>query len=194
MSRLLLAEELALLARNPRTHRRPFGSRDVLNACLAGLLLAELQLADRPTQSPTLTAVSGVADETGPKLRSILSAMDRRLDRRTGHGTWDLVTAGLADVDASTRDEIIERLRHAATGTGPLDIRIALLLSFSGPARLLEMVAPRRRSRRHARRRIDHALDATPFQTIRAEVRGLIATQDAAGAVAVAGAVAASCG
>lgn len=190
MTGLLLAEELALLARNPRTHRRPWGSRDVLNACLAGLLLAELQLPDRPTASPTLTAVSTVADETGPKLRPILSAMDRRLARRTGHGTWDLVTTGLANVDVTARSEIVVRLRHAAATADPVDIRTALLLSFSGPARLLEVIAPRRRGRSQARRRIDHALDGTPFATIRAEVRRLIANQEAAVSAAVSGAIA----
>jgi hypothetical protein len=120
--------------------------------------------------------------------------MDRRLARSTGYGTWDLVTSGLVGVDARARDEIVERLRHAAATAGPLDVRTALLLSFSGPARLLEVVAPRRRGRRHARRRIDHALDGTPFQAIRAEVRRLIATQDAAAAGAVAAAVAANGG
>ena len=61
----------------------------------------------------------------------------------------------------AAQDAIIERLRHAAASDEPLDARTAVLLSMTGPAQLLEVVAPERATRKHARRRIDHALDAS---------------------------------
>ena len=53
---------------------------------------------------------------------------------------------------------------------------------MTGPAHLLEVVAPERGARRHARRRIDHALDGHPFQPIVKAVRRLIADSEAAAA------------
>ena len=41
---MLLAEELALVALEPESGRYPLGNGDNLNACLAGLLVAELLL------------------------------------------------------------------------------------------------------------------------------------------------------
>ena len=41
---MLLAEELALVAIKPDSGRHELGTRDQLNACLAGLLVAELLL------------------------------------------------------------------------------------------------------------------------------------------------------
>ena len=68
--------------------------RDKLNACLAGLLVAELHLDDRP-ESGLLVAAGEVIAEAGPKTKAALSAMSRGLHRRTGMGTWDAVVAGL---------------------------------------------------------------------------------------------------
>jgi hypothetical protein len=201
---MLLAEELALIAIDPESGRHAIGTRDSLNACLAGLLVAELHLDDRP-ESPLLSAAAEVVAEAGPKPKAVLSAMSRGLDRRTGLGTWDAVVAGLIDagvvappsgglrprnvvLDRVRRDAVVDRLRSAAAGDEPLDVRTALLLTMTGPAQLLELVAPDRSLRKHARRRIDHALDATSLQPIGESVRKVLA--DAAAAVAVAAAVA----
>ena len=195
---LLLAEELALIAIDPGSGRRAMGARDNLNACLAGLLIAELQLEDRP-QSSLLDAAQQVSDDAGPKPKAVLSAMDRGLRRRLGNGTWDAVVDSLHQhgivapdggkarprtrvVDLHERDAIVDRLRHAAAADDPLDQRTAALLSMTGPAQLLELVAPHRRTRRQARGRIDHALDDTSLEAIGAAVRRVIA--DAAAAVA----------
>jgi hypothetical protein len=187
MSALLLSEQLALIARSTRTGRRPLGKRDVLNACLAGLLVAELRLPDRPAESRTLDAAAGVVADAGPNLRAALSAMDRGLRDRTGRGTWDLVSPTVGAAEAELRSELVGRLRDAATGTDTVDLRTALLLAFTGPARLLEVVVPHRRDRRRARPRIDRALDGTSFAPILATVRRLIAEQQ--GNVASVGAV-----
>ena len=197
---MLLAEELALIAIDPRSGRHAIATRDHLNACLAGLLLAEVQLGDGPP-SALLDATADVAAAAGPKPKRVLSAMSRGLASRLGTGTWDSVMAGLVDagvvapstgglrpgnpvVDCAARDAIVERLRAAAGGAAPLDVRTAALLSMTGPAQLLELVAPQRSTRKHARRRIDHALDETSMQGVADSVRTVLADAAAVAAVA----------
>jgi hypothetical protein len=68
-----------------------------------------------------------------------------------------------------------------------MDARTAVLLSMTGPAQLLEVVAPDRRGRKHARQRIDHALEATSLQPVAESVRKVLA--DAAAAVVAAATV-----
>ena len=203
---VLLAEELALIALDPDSGRHAAAIRQNLNACLAGLLVAETQLADRPN-SPLLVAAAEVVEEAGPRMKAVLSAMSRGLERRLGTGTWDAVVGGLVDagvvsassgglrprhevVDRAARDAIVARLRAAAAGDHDLDVRTALVLSMTGPAQLLGLVAPDRAQRKHARRRIDHALDGTFSEPIAESVRKVLA--DAAAAVAVAVVVAAT--
>jgi hypothetical protein len=202
---MLLAEELALVALDPDSGRHAIGIRNKLNACLAGLLIVEAQLDD-PPDVPSIAAAGEVLDEAGPKLKSVLSAMNRGLVRRLGCGTWDAVVQGLVEaeivapadgtvrprhrlLDAGRRDEIVDRLRAAAASDDPLPVNTAVLLSMTGPAQLLELVAPERAGRKHARRRIDHALDATSLEPVAQSVRKVLA--DAAAAVAVASSVAA---
>jgi hypothetical protein len=201
---MLLAEELALIAINPNSGRHALGTRDNLNACLAGLLVIELHLDDRP-ESDLLSAADEVVAEAGPKVKAVLSAMSRGLERHLGMGTWDAVVAGLVHaglvaptsgglrphnevIDPAARDAVVSRIRSAAAGDEPLDARTASLLAMSGPAQLLELVAPDRSARKHARWRIDHALEATSLQPIAESVRKVLA--DAAAAAAVAASVA----
>lgn len=217
---MLIAAELTLIAIDPKSGRHALGTRDLLNACLAGLLVAEAVLdgaavpgdkqgtivasGPRPAD-PILAAATDVIAERGPKVKPVLSHMDRGLKQRVGTGTWDtmvgeLVRSGALSVpdgggrptvsDPALRDRIIERLREAAAGDDPLDPRTALLLSMTGPAHLLELVAPDRSTRKHARRRIDHALDADQLAPVADSVRAVLA--EAAAVVAVAGAVAAT--
>jgi len=201
---MLLAEELALIALDPDSGRHAVGIRDKLNACLAGLLIVEVKLDDAP-DVPIVKAAAEVLDQAGPKLKSVLSAMNRGLERRVGHGTWDAVVQGLVEshvvapadgnirprhrvLDTARRDEIVERLRVAAATDDPMPARTAILLSMTGPAQLLELVAPQRATRKHARRRIDHALDDTSLGPVAESVRKVLA--DAAAVVAVASSVA----
>jgi hypothetical protein len=208
-----LAEELALVAIDPSSGRHALGMRSHLNACLAGLLVAELLLdgvvdvgdkADRVvvtgTAAPTakvLAAATAVVIERGPKIKAVLSHMDRGLSNRLGLGTWDAIVSGLveAGVLAETRggvrphndvlqpfvrDATVAALCVAAAGDSALDPRVATLLSMTGPAYLLEVVAPNRSSRRHARDRIDHALDGTSLEAVGKAVRSLISDAAAA--------------
>ncbi len=219
-----LAEELALVAIDPSSGRHGLGLRSELNACLAGLLVAELlidgviEIGDKddrvvvtgkavPT-SKLLAAATAVVIEKGPKVKAILSHMDRGLAQRLGLGTWDAVVSNLVDagVLAAThrgvrsrnevvlpfvRDASVAALRVAAAGDAAMEPRVAALLSMTGPAHLLEVVAPTRSTRRHARDRIDSALGGTPLESVGRIVRRLIS--DAASAAA-AGGVAASVG
>ncbi len=219
-----LAEELALAAIDPSSGRHGLGLRSELNACLAGLLVAELlmdgviEIGDKEDRvvargnaepkSKILAGATAVVIDKGPKLKAILSHMDRGLTQRLGLGTWDAVVSGLIDegVVAATqrgvrsrnevlqpfvRDATVAALRVAAAGDAALDQRTAVLLSMAGPAHLLEVVAPTRATRRHARERIDNALCGTSLESLGRVVRRLIS--DAASAAA-AGGVAASVG
>ena len=208
-----LAEDLALVAINRASGRHAMGQRSALNACLAGLLLADLVLddvvqpADRANRmvvtgraeprTKVLAAATAVLIEKGPKIRAVLSHMDRGLTHHLGLGTWDATMAGLVDegvvaassgglrphhdvVGLHVRDSVVAALRVAAAGDTELDLRTAALLSMVGPAHLLEVVAPTRATRRHARERIDHAVDATVLEPVGEMVRRLIAAADAA--------------
>ena len=151
-----LAEELALVAIDPSSGRHALGMRSELNACLAGLLITELLLdgvveigdkGDRVVvtgkaepKSPILAAATAVVIERGPKIKAILSHMDKGLSHLLGLGTWDAVVKSLADVGvlAAThgavrprndvlqpfvRDATVAALRVAAAGQATLDTR-----------------------------------------------------------------------
>jgi Golgi phosphoprotein 3 (GPP34) len=218
-----LAEDLALVAIDPASGRHALGRRSALNACLAGLLVAELLLDEviepgkRSNQmvitgraepkTTALAAATAVVIEKGPKIKAVLSNMDRGLSRRLGLGTWDVTVSGLVDagvlapssgalrphndvVGLYVRDSVVAALRVAAAGDKELDLRTAALLSMTGPAHLLEVVAPARATRGHARERIDHALDGTMLEPVGQTVRRLIADAEmavAAGSVATTG-------
>jgi len=197
---MLLAEELALVAIDPGSGRHAMGVRDHLNACLAGLLIVEVQL-DSGGPTPLLAAAADVWRTEGPKPKAALSAMNRGLQSRLGTGTWDSVVSSLVGhgvlgpstgglrpshpvIARSTRDAIVDRLRGAAAHDHVLDVRTAALLSMTGPAQLLELVAPDRSTRKHARHRIDHALDATALEPIAESVRRVLVEAQAAVAAA----------
>ena len=211
---MLLSEELALLAIDPRSGRHSLGTRSELNACLAGLLVADLVVGRFATtgsderdvvlegpapESAALAAAAGVVADKGPRIKAILSGMDRGLEQRIGTGTWDTAVAGLvaagilgpaegrvrpkhAILDPAAGEAAVARLQAAARGEGDAGLRTALLLSMTGPAHLLEVVAPERSGRREARRRIDHALDGTDLGSIGKLVRKVISEAEAAAA------------
>ena len=214
---MLLAEELALVAIKPDSGRHDIGTREQLNACLAGLLVAELLLdgaagpgdredrivpvGSRVPTSPILAAAARVVDEKSPKMKAVLSHMSRGLQHHLGLPTWDAVTWGLEQagvlgppsggvrsghplLDPAARDAIVARLQAAAASDGPIEARTALVLSMTGPARLLDVVAPERRTRKHARRRIDHALDDSDLEAVGKAVRRLIQEAMAAASTA----------
>jgi ParB-like chromosome segregation protein Spo0J len=82
----------------------------------------------------------------------------------------------------AARDEPLQRVHLAATGDNGLEARTAVLLALAGPARLLEVVAPERADRRHARQRIKLATELTPVAPV---VKKVIAEMQAAAAASV---------
>jgi hypothetical protein len=197
---MLMSEELALIAMNPRRRSPALGMRQHLNACLAGLLLGDLVLKGAAVLGPkdtivlvpgvplgpgTLAGVAQVVAEKGPKVKAILSGMDRGLRRHLGRGTWDAVLAGLSEgVDG--RGVAVERLRGAVVSDERIDPRTALVLSMAGPAHLLELIAPwHGADRRHARNRIDHVTDGLPCEAISRAVRKIISQDETAAASVV---------
>ncbi len=132
---MLMAEELALIAMNPRKRSPGLGMHQHLNACLAGLLLGDLVVKGAAALRPedtivrvpgvslaagTLAGAAPVVAEKGPKIKAILSGMDRGLRKHLGRGTWDAVLAGLSEgVDG--REDAIERLRAAAASGEQVD-------------------------------------------------------------------------
>ena len=108
-----LAEELALVAIDPSSGRHALGLRSELNACLAGLLVAELlldgvvEIGDKEDRlvvtgkaGPTtrsLAAATAVVIDRGPKIKAILSHMDRGLAQLLGLGTWDATVSSLVE-------------------------------------------------------------------------------------------------
>jgi hypothetical protein len=190
-----MSEELALIAMNPRKRSPGIGMHQHLNACLAGLLVGELVVRGAAELGPqdtivlvpgvslgagTLAGAAQVVADKGPKIKSVLSGMDRGLHKHLGRNTWDAVLAGLSEgVDG--REKAIERLRSAAASDEPIDPRTALVLSMTGPARLLELMAPHHGDdRRRARDRIDHATDGMPCEPISWAVRKVISQDEAA--------------
>lgn len=144
---MLLAEELALVAVSPETGRPEMGTRERLNACLAGLLVAELLLAgaagpgerdDRvvltgePPSSVTLAAAVEVIGEKGPKIHSILSNMSRGLQQRLGVGTWDAAMAGLVEAGVLRPSKGGLLARHDLVDPGTRDQVVARLATSAG--------------------------------------------------------------
>jgi hypothetical protein len=224
---LLLAEELALLSIDPGRGRARLGERSLMNATLAGLLIAELvidgafeavsdgaRLVRSTAPEPAnrlLAAAARIAETNGPNVKSLLRAMDRGLHREMGSGTWDSVLLGLVDAGVlapskgrwiahhavlapAVRDEIVARLQAAAAGDGQLNPRTAIVLSMTGPAHLLQLVAPDRATRKHARRRIDHCLEETDLAKVGILVRKVLQEAQSAAAAGATIAVVASTG
>jgi hypothetical protein len=120
--------------------------------------------------------------------------MDHQLARRTGHGTWPLVTAELGNLEPAAHDNLVQRLREAAPDPASADLRTAIVLAFTVPAGLVTVVASQRRTGRQVIRRIDHRLNGTPIEPVLSAVRKELAEHQAAvGAAFVGRAVVSSC-
>ena len=184
---MLLAEELVLLALDPDgTLARGASNQSAVVIGVTGALVAELALdghldlddgrirltGTRPTDPMLAQALDNVEPHQGKKLKSRLAAIK--------HSGWTEVVDGLIErgvvgrekeplratrhpvLDETTHAEVLGRLRAAAAGTGEVEPRTAVILALSGPCYLLEVVAPDKAGHKHARQRIDHAVDLVP--------------------------------
>jgi hypothetical protein len=207
---VLIAEELLLLALDPAKGSSVNSSRQPLTTTLSGALIAELGLAHgvildgkrfhpvgpQPSDPLLAAAHRAIGEVKGRRAADQV----RRLDKALG-GVWSLVLDRLVEekvvgrerrrillipvtrypvLRTDLRGDIVRRAREAARGSGPLEARTAALLALTGPSRLLEVVAPDRADREHAKERIATATSATPVAPV--VVRVLREAQAAASA------------
>lgn len=146
-----------------------------------------------------IQALDNLAPHAGKKLKSRLGSVK--------HAGWSEVVDGMVQagvlgrakqplrptrhpiIDSSAQTLLLDRIRAAATGEGPLDGRDASLLALAGPCQMLKVVAPNRADRATAKRRIAEAAEQVP---VAAAVRHVIEAMNAA--VIAGGAVAATSG
>lgn len=206
---MLLAEELLLLGLDPERGTLVNGARQQLLVGLSGALVGELALAGSvelagkrfaaagPAPAhPLLAQVHQLLAEPSPRRAA---GQLRRIDKAVG-GVWPRLVDGLVEqrvlgrrrdrvllfsvtrhpvLRPDARAEPLERVRLAAAGDNGLEARTAVLLALAGPSRLLEVIAPDRADRRHARQRIAMATELTPVGPV---VKQVIAQMQAAAA------------
>lgn len=189
---VLIAEMLLLVAVNDKGHV-PAGSDAFMKAGLSGALLAELAIDGRLTIAEDGTVRAGDTRPGDDLLADVYDAVRehlagrkagqlvRGLDRRIG-GSWNRVVDRLVGtgvlgrekpsvfrptqhpvLDTAGRQVILDQVRAAAAGDGPVSADVAVVLALAGPCRLLERVAPDRQTRGEAKRRIARATAGTPF-------------------------------
>ena len=192
MHSVLIAEMLLLVAVNDKGHV-PVGSDGFVKVGLTGALMAELAIDGqliiaedgrvragdtRPDDELLADVYDAVREHLeGRKAKRVISGLSRHIG-----GSWNRVADRLVDtgvlgrdrpsilrptqhpvIDTATRQAVLDQVRTAATGEGPVPPDVAMVLALAGPCRLLERVAPDRSTRGKARRRIAHATAETPF-------------------------------
>jgi hypothetical protein len=189
---VLIAEMLLLVAVNEKGHV-PFGSDSFVNIGLTGALLAELAIDGQLTIAEDGTVRAGdprpgdvlLADAydavrehlEGKKARRVIGGLSRHIGGSRKRVVDRLVEGGVLGrdrpsafrptrhqvLDTAARQEVLDQVRAAATGDGPVRPDVAVVLALTGPCRLLERVAPERSARGEAKRRIAWATAETPF-------------------------------
>jgi hypothetical protein len=190
---VLIAEMLLLVAVNDQGHVSPWSGGSFLNVGLTGALLAELAMGGQVTIAGDGTVRAGPTRPEDELLADVYDAIRDQLDgrktrpvirglsRRIGESR-DRIVDRLADtgvlgrdrpsiwrptrhpvIDTATHQAVLNQVRAAAAGQGPVPPDIAVVLALAGPCRLLERVAPDRSTRRQAKERIAHATAETPF-------------------------------
>ena len=192
---MLIAEELLLLALDPRTGRMRTDTQRGLPVALAGALIGELRLEGalevqgrrfiatgaRPPHPLLAAAQQALAEPQGQTFSDQL----RRHDGR--RGLWLLLVEGLIAqgvlgrrrarlllvtvtrhpvLRPTVREEVLHRVQAAAATDGVLEPRTAVLLALAGPAGLVKVVAPQRSDRDRARRRIGKAAEQVPAAAV----------------------------
>jgi hypothetical protein len=181
---VLIAEEFVLMALDPDgTVAR---SQSAAAVGVTGALVAELvhdghlTLDDRrihltgtkPVHRLLIETLDGLKPHEGKKLKNTLGSIK--------HAGWSevvdfMIDAGVLSrekqalratrhpiLDPRTQDLLLEEVRSAAVGDGPLDRRMATLLALAGICQMLEVVAPSRGDRQKAKQRIKEATEQVP--------------------------------
>ena len=189
---MLIAEMLLLVAVNDKGHV-PVGTDAFVNVGLTGALLAELALGGqlRIAEDGTVRAgdirpdgdlLADVYDAVrehlqGRKAKQVIGGLSRHIggsrnrvvDRLAGAGVLGRARPSIwrptqhPVIDTATHRAVLDQVRAAATGQGPVPPDVAVVLALAGPCRLLERVAPDRGTRGQAKKRIAQATAETPF-------------------------------
>jgi hypothetical protein len=184
---MLLAEMLVLLALDDdgRVARgastQPAVALGVTGALITDLVLdGHLDLTDgrirpgktRPTDPLLDHVLTNVEPHAGKKLKSRLASIkhagwrevvDRMVERGVlGREKPPLRPTRHPVTDPAAHAELIATVQAAARADTPLDATMATLLALAGPCQMLEIVAPERSERGHAKRRIEEAATQVP--------------------------------
>lgn len=184
---MLIAEELVLLALRPDGKlARGASMQSAVAVGVTGALVAELAIdghlditqgrirltGTRPSHPLLAQVLDHVTPHEGKKLKSRLGSVKRSgwsevVDAMIAHGALGRDEGFLRPTrhpvsDPVAHERLLQEVRAAAAGTGPLEPRMAVLLALAGPSQLLEVVAPDRGHRKAARKRIDTAADQVP--------------------------------
>jgi hypothetical protein len=190
---VLIAEMLLLVAVNDQGYVSPWSGGSFLNVGLTGALLAELAMggqltiaghgtvrarATRPDDELLADVYDAIREHLdGRKTQQVIRGLSRRIGGSRDHIVDRLADAGVLGrdkpsiwrptrhpvIDTATHQAVLEEVRAAAAGQGPIPSDIAVVLALAGPCRLLERVAPDRSTRRQAKERIARATADTPF-------------------------------
>jgi Golgi phosphoprotein 3 GPP34 len=189
---VLIAEMLLLTALNDKG-RVPVGSGALIRVGLTGALLAELAIDGRLAVAGDGTVRAGDTRPGDELLADACDAVREHLQGRNvrqvigglSHhigGSWDRVAGRLTGVgvlgrdrpsllrparhpvlDTAARQAVLDQIRAAAAGEGPVSSQVAVVLALIGPCRLVDRVAPDPGTRGEAQRRIDRVTAQTPF-------------------------------
>ena len=160
---------------------------------LSGALLAELAIGGQlmiqkygPVRAGGIRPADELLGDVYDAVRTHLhgrKAMDviDGLNRDIG-GSWNRVVSRLVDagvlgrdppsglrparypvIEVAAQQAVLHQVRGAAAGTGPLRSDVAVVLALAGPCRLMEEVAPERRARTQALRRMANAITEASF-------------------------------
>lgn len=170
----------------------PVGSGALIQVGLTGALLADLAIDGRLAVAEDGTVRAGdtrpgdelLADAwdavrehlQGRNVRQVIGGLSHHIG-----GSWNRVVDRLTDtgvlgrdrpsllrptrhpvLDTAARQAVLDQIRAAAAGEGPVSSQVAVLLALIWPCRLLERVAPDPGTRGEAKRRIDRVTAETP--------------------------------
>jgi Golgi phosphoprotein 3 (GPP34) len=171
----------------------PVGSGALIQVGLTGALLADLAIDGRLAVAEDGTVRAGDTRPGDELLADACDAVREHLQGRNvrqvigglSHhigGSWNRVVDRLINVgvlgrdrpsllrptrhpvlDTAARQAVLDQIRAAAAGEGPVSSQVAVVLALIGPCRLLERVAPDPGTRGEAKRRIDRVTAETPF-------------------------------
>lgn len=189
---VLIAEMLLLVAVDDKGHV-PMGSGTFVKVGLTGALLAELAMDGQLTIGDDGTVRTGDTRPGDELLADVYDAVREHLEGRKAEkvinglsrhvgGSQDRVVDRLVNtgvlgrdrpsvlrptqhpvLDTAARQTVLDQVRMAARGEGPVRPDVAVVLALSGPCQLLERVAPDRSMRGEAKKQIARATAETPF-------------------------------